>query len=370
MAVGSERPGDARDRRSYNGSGRHADHAGDHGAESRDADRDDEQDNKSESDDKKPAGPAWLHSRWFKISVIVGVIVLLIAALIWWLIARQYEDTDDAFIDTHIVHISPQIAGQVVRIAVNDNQLVHRGQLLVQIDPRDPTTRLNQAKAQLAEAQTQVTQARATEKGAEAQAQNAAADLARYKLLQRIAPSAVAQEQIDQASATARNAIAQRDAALAQIQNALAQINLNKAEIASAQLNLGYTRIVAPVDGHVTQRTVALGDYVTPGQDLMAIVPLTMWVTANFKETQLTHMRVGQHVSIVVDACPAKTIDGHIDSIQRGAGQAFGILPPENATGNYVKVVQRVPVKILLDRVPRNCVLGPGMSVEPTVKVR
>jgi membrane fusion protein (multidrug efflux system) len=115
---------------------------------------------------------------------------------------------------------------------------------------------------------------------------------------------------------------------------------------------------------------VATGNYVSPGQELLAIVPLQIWVTANFKETQLAYMRVGQHVSIEVDACGDRIVKGHVDSIQRGAGQAFGILPPENATGNYVKVVQRVPVKILLDRVPRNCVLGPGMSVEPTVKVR
>ena len=317
-----------------------------------------------------PAGPTWLRSPWFRWGAIAGVVVLLIAGLIYWLIARNYEDTDDAFIDTHIVHIAPQIAGQVIRIAVNDNQLVRKGELLVVIDPRDPTAKLNQATAALAAAETQVAQAQATEKGAEAQAQNASADLARYNYLKRIAPSAVAQEQIDQATATARSAIAQRDAAQAQIANAKAQINLNKAEIAQAQLNLGYTRITAPIDGHVAQKSVALGNYVTPGQELLAIVPLKLWVTANFKETQLTYMRVGQPVSITVDSCPSKEIRGHVDSIQRGAGQAFGILPPENATGNYVKVVQRVPVKILIDNVPKNCVLGPGMSVEPSVRVR
>ena len=306
----------------------------------------------------------------FKIGVAIVVVGLVIGAIIWWLIERQYESTDDAFIDTHIVHIAPQIAGQVIRVAVNDNELVRQGQLLVQIDPSDPIAKLNQALAQLAAAQTQVTQFQATEKGAEAQAQNASADLARYRLLQRIAASAVAQQQIDAANATARNATAQRDAARAQILNALAQIKLNQAQIASARLNLGYTRITAPVDGHVTQKSVALGNYVTPGQDLLAIVPLKLWVTANFKETQLAHMRVGQPVTVTVDACPDRDVRGHVDSIQRGAGQAFGILPPQNATGNFVKVVQRVPVKILLDRLPQKCILGPGMSVEPSVKVR
>src|SRR5262249_22407798 len=140
-------------------------------------------------------------------------------------------------------------------------------------------------------------------------------------------------------------------------------------ELATAQLNLGYVHVVAPADGRITQRTVAIGDYVQPGQQLLDIVPHDVWVTANFKETQLAHMRVGQPVTVTIDSCGVK-LPGHIDSIQTGAGQAFGLLPPENATGNYVKVVQRVPVKILLDHLPDNCVLGPGMSVEPRVKVR
>jgi membrane fusion protein (multidrug efflux system) len=120
----------------------------------------------------------------------------------------------------------------------------------------------------------------------------------------------------------------------------------------------------------VAQKSVAVGDYVQPGTQLLAIVPLRVWITANFKETQLADLRVGQKVSIHVDACPRAKVDGHVDSIQEGAGQAFALLPPENATGNYVKVVQRVPVKILVDHAPKDCVLGPGMSAEPKVKVR
>ncbi len=141
------------------------------------------------------------------------------------------------------------------------------------------------------------------------------------------------------------------------------------AQIATARLNLGYAHIIAPVDGRIAQRSVAPGNYVSPGQDLMALVPRRVWVTANFKETQLALMRPGQHVAVTIDSCGAD-IPGHVDSIQAGAGQAFGILPPENATGNYVKVVQRVPVKIMLDQMPKDCVLGPGMSVEPRVTVR
>jgi membrane fusion protein (multidrug efflux system) len=306
------------------------------------------------------------------VRVALGVLVVLVMAggIIWWLIARQYEDTDDAFIDTHIVHVSPQIVGQVIAVLVNDNQFVRKGQLLVAIDSASANAQLSQVAAQKAQAQTQYEQAVATERGAAAQAVSAQHDLARYRLLQRTSPAAVAQQQVDQAVAAERNATAQRDAASAQISGAQAQIKVDDAQIAAAQLNLGYTHIAAPIDGHIAQRSVALGNYVSPGQELLAIVPLHLWVTANFKETQLAHMRVGQKVAIAVDACGSANVQGHVDSIQRGAGQAFGILPPENATGNYVKVVQRVPVKIVLENVPRDCPLGPGMSVEPSVKVR
>jgi membrane fusion protein (multidrug efflux system) len=340
--------------------------------EGRDA-RDDEAESSEDEDDGDNEGdkqPSLLQNFWVKIGGFVVLVVVLLVALIWWLNARQYEDTDDAFIDTHIVNMAPQIAGLVIAIHVNDNQFVRRGQPLVDIDSADANAKLNQVQAQEAQAQTQYDEALATERGAEAQAMNAEADLDRYRLLQRTSPAAVAQQQIDQAVAGDRNAIAQRDSARAQISGALAQIKNYKAQISTAQISLGYTHIVAPITGTVAQRSVALGDYVTPGQELMAIVPLKIWVTANFKETQLAHMHVGQHVTITVDACGDADIRGHVQSIQRGAGQAFGILPPENATGNYVKVVQRVPVKIILDRGPKNCVLGPGMSVEPSVKVR
>jgi len=307
---------------------------------------------------------------WFKLALLVIVILLGVAALIWWLNARQFEDTDDAFIDTHILHIAPQIAGQVISIHVTDNQLVHKGDVLAELNPQDAQARLDQVQAQGAQAETQYQQALANQTGLAAQAKNAADDLARYNALQKTNPQAVAQQQVDQAVATDRNARAQLVASDAQVQGALAQIKTLQAQIAAAQINLSYTKITAPEDGHVTQKSVALGNYVTAGQDLMTVVPLQLWVTANFKETQLDLMRPGQSVTVAVDACGDADVRGHVDSVQRGAGQAFGILPPQNATGNYVKVVQRVPVKIMLDRVPPDCTLGPGMSVEPTVKVR
>src|SRR5437588_1325623 len=328
-------------------------------------------------------------------AILIGAIILGVS---WWENASHFETTDDAFIDTHIVRVAPQIAGRIVRVDVNDNELVQAGQLLVEIDAGNAQTQLQQVQAQEQQAEAQLQQARDQIRGAQntyeqalanvaavsAQAQNAQTELNRYRELQRINPEAVAQQQIDQAEAQARNTAAQRDAAsrqaqaqsaarntaAAQAQAAEAQVNAVKALVGQARITVGYERIVAPVAGHVAQRNAAAGNFVTAGQQMMAIVPLQMWVTANFKETQLAYMRPGQSVTIHVDACPNSDIRGHVDSIQRGAGQAFGILPPENATGNFVKVVQRVPVKIDLDTVPRDCPLGRGMSVEPTVRVR
>jgi membrane fusion protein (multidrug efflux system) len=335
------------------------------------------------------------------ILLVIGAAIVLLAILggiVWWLHARKYEDTDDAFIDTHIVRVASQIAGQVVAVHVEDNQNVQAGQLLVEIDPADARSRLAQIMAQEAQAETQMGQAQAqirtaeanyqqaisTAAGARAQAENAAREVARYRELLNINARAAAQSQVDQAETQARNTeaqaqaaakqvqavAAQRTAAEAQLKGAQAQIEALKAQVSQAQISLGYTRILASVAGHIAQRTVAVGTYVSPGQQMMAIVPLQIWVTANFKETQLAYMRPGQSVDVQVDACPNAKIQGHVDSIQRGAGQAFALLPPENATGNFVKVVQRVPVKIVLDTVPSDCPLGPGMSVEPTVTVR
>jgi membrane fusion protein, multidrug efflux system len=304
------------------------------------------------------------------IGMVLAAVISSLVALNWWMDSRQFEVTDDAFIDTHIVYLSPQIAGLVTAVRANDNQAVHKGEVMVEIDSADTEARLNQIVAAKAQAESQHQQALDTEKSATAQAENAERVLARYRLLQRSLPAAVSQQQIDEAIATNTSAGAQRDAAQQQVAGAMAQINNYAAQLAAAQISLDHTRVVAPIDGHVAQRNVAAGDYVSLGQQMLAIVPLRMWVTANFKETQVSNIRAGQRVTIDVDACGSATLTGHIESIQRGAGQAFQILPPENASGNYVKVVQRVPVKIALDAVPADCPLGPGMSVVPHVKVR
>lgn len=324
--------------------------------------------------------------------------LILLGGVIFWLHARQFESTDDAFIDAHIVRLAPQVSGRITQVLVDDNQVVEPGQLLVVIDDADSKTRVAQAIAQKAQAQAQLDnatiqiavnqasflQARADVTAAAAQADVAASDLARYRVLQRLNPAAVAQQQFDQALALARQTAAQQaslvkaakaraeqvEASRTQVASGRDQVRAAQAQLNQADLNLGYARIVAPVAGHVAQDSVAVGNYVEPGTLVLAIVPINIWVTANFKETQLARMRVGQKVSVHVDACPRDRIEAHVDSIQRGAGQAFAILPPENATGNFVKVVQRVPVKIVLDHPPKDCLLGPGMSVEPTVTVR
>lgn len=331
---------------------------------------------------------------------VIGVLFVIVAVggILWWLHERHFESTDDAFVDTHIVRLAPQTAGRVVQVMADDNALVQAGAPLIIIDSAGLQTQVAQAQAQAAQAQAGVDSARAQilvdqrayqqamaeVASARATADKASLDLARYRSLQRLNPTAVAQQQIDDATAAvtqtaaqlqsaqraAQTRMAQVAMARTQVSSSLEQVHAAQATLAAAGINLGYTRILAPVTGHVTDRTVAVGNYVEPGTQMLAIVPLTLWVTANFKETQLALMRPGQPVSIRVDACPAERLSGHVDSLQRGAGQAFAILPPQNATGNYVKVVQRVPVKIDFDRLPPDCPLGPGMSVEPTVRVR
>jgi membrane fusion protein (multidrug efflux system) len=332
------------------------------------------------------------------ISMAVVLIALAVGGLLWWLHARNFESTDDAFIDAHIVRLAPQTSGRVTAVYVADNALVQAGQPIISIDSAAVQTKVAQAEAQRAQAQAGVDSARAQivvsqtdyrqslsdVAAAQAVAVKAARDLARYRSLQAINPAAVAPQQIDQAVATAEQTAAQRDAALkttrtreAQVAAARTQVKSNQDQVKAAEaslqeanVNLGYNRLVAPVTGHITQKTVAVGNYVQAGTQLLAIVPLKVWVTANFKETQLALMRPGQPVTIKIAACPGSKVNGRVDSIQRGAGQAFGILPPENATGNYVKVVQRVPVKIDLDSIPPECPVGPGLSVSPTVRVR
>jgi membrane fusion protein (multidrug efflux system) len=313
-----------------------------------------------------------------------------------WLQNRGIESTDDAYIDAHISQVAAQIAGRVIAVPVQDNQVVAAGDELLRIDPRDAQVKLDQALAQQAQAAAQRDQTRATLNVREADLAQAAAnvrvaqadlvqaqqDYGRYRAIN---PRAITRQLLDSSTATLRGAEAKLEAnrqsaagmraqlvaMAAQVKASEAALQSADADVANARLQLSYTHILAPAPGRVTRRTVEVGNYVNPGQALLSIVQPGMWVTANFKETQLGQIRPGQKAKIHVDAFPDANLDGHVESLQAGTGSIFSALPAENATGNYVKIVQRLPVKIVFDgdaaqRLP----LAPGMSVAPRVDVR
>lgn len=252
-----------------------------------------------------------------------------------------YVSTDDAFVEGHVIPISPKVSSHVSKVWVNDNQRVKEGDTLVELDPNDFEVRHRIAKADL--------------EAAKAEATQAARDLERYTHLSL--NNEISKQQLDQAELRARTAEAKVSAAAARLKQ--------------AELDLSYTKILAPISGHVTKKAVEEGAFVQIGQALLAIVPDEKWIIANFKETQLTHMKPGQKVKIKIDTYSGKTFKGHVDSIQKGTGSRFSLFPAENATGNYVKVVQRVPVKIVFDE-PQDekKPLAVGMSAVPDVKVR
>lgn len=334
-----------------------------------------------------------------RILLGVGVLVLIAAIVggtLYWLSVRNYASTDDAQIDAYTTQMAPQVAGRVTELLFRDNQHVNAGQVLVRIDPRDYQAKLDVAKAQQANARAQLEQAnamvtvqQASIDQAQSQVKVAEADLLQaqqdYNRYRAIDPHAVTRQQVDSATATYHSAQAKLDSAQqsvgaaraqlvsaqAQVLGARASVQQADANVAAAELQLSYCTITAPVAGIVGHRNVDVGNYVNPGQAMFALVQDDRWVTANFKETQLDGMRPGQPVDIAIDAIPSVTFHGRVDSFQPGTGAAFSVLPAENATGNYVKIVQRVPVKIVFDddRI-KDHPLSPGMSVVPSVRVR
>ncbi len=381
---------------------------------------------------------------------LIAIVAVVLVGWFWWE-SRQWEDTDDAEIDGHIYPISARVNGHVIKVNFDDGQIVHKGDVLVVIDPTDYNVALERARADFQDAQAQAEAARygvpVSSIGSFSQIRSASADMdsaqagvaaaqkqvdaaqsqvieaqadalklntdvQRYQQL--LGKREISQQQFDAATAaaTAANATVQaRQASLlaaqaqvkmaqsrieqanAEVKNAQATPNTvaatkakadsadaqalrSKSALDQAQLNLSYTTITAPVDGIVGKRSVQVGSNVAIGQDLMAVVPLRdVWVTANFKETQLAHMRPGQAVKISVDTYGGRKWDGHVSNVGGATGAKYSLLPPENATGNYVKVVQRIPVRIDFDGndkpdFNKDGLLRPGMSVEPDVKVR
>lgn len=329
------------------------------------------------------------------VAVVVLLIAVAVAATRWWLNARNYQSTDDAFIDARSVSISSQLPGAIVNVAVTDNQRVDTGAMLVQIDPRDYTAAVRQAQAQVDQSRGNVANFDAqiaAQKGRIEQAEKQVSQMqaaltfaeqenTRFQdLLRRNAgtpqqaqqgASNLRQAQANLGSAEANLAVTKLQVPVleTQRQTAVAQVAQAEAALTLAKTNVERTSILAPEPGRATKISAAVGMTAQVGQVLMIFVPERKWVTANFKETELTLMRPGQPAEIAIDAFPGRIFHGHIDSIQAGTGAAFSLLPPENATGNFVKVVQRVPVKITFDTMP-DVFIGPGMSVVPTVKVR
>jgi membrane fusion protein (multidrug efflux system) len=333
--------------------------------------------------------------------MIIGLIVaavLIVCAWVYYLVfVAPYESTDDAFVEGNVAYISPRVAGPVIHLRVDDNQHVKAGDVLIEIDPADYETAEARAQADLTEAnsaleeaktkivvdQAKADQQQAAVTAAEATAARALADRQRYEAVQS---QAVSRTQVDLIQAESTSSSADVDVARNQAKAAVAQVVSDQAAVATAEarikqaeaalqqatLDLGYTKVTAPRDGMVTRRTVEQGAYVETGQALLALVPDDVWVVANFKETQITHIRPGQPVTIWVDAYPGMKLEGKVDSLQAGSGARFSLLPPENAVGNYVKVVQRVPVKIVFDRpvAQLGVDIAPGMSVEPRVRIK
>ncbi|MDB6066324.1 MAG: Secretion protein HlyD family protein [Pedosphaera sp.] len=358
----------------------------------------DRDDIKNIQDKRGPDEPPVYKRPAFRISVFAVLLILILGAILYWLHARNYTSTDDAYVDGHIVQIAPQVPALVAALHIDDNQLVHQGDLLIELDPTDYRVALEQAQAQLkssqgrlAQAQAQIDSAKAAVVQAVAQVdaaqvllENTNRDLQRYETVDPrarsrqqldnvLAATKSAQAQLEQANAAKVSAEANVNTSAAAIKAAAGDVQAAEANLKRAEINLGYCRIFAPCDGRVTQRTVEAGNYLQTGQTMFFLVSPIVWVTANFKETQLKNMRPGQTVTLKVDAFPNRKFNGHVDSIQAGSGSRFGVLPPENATGNFVKIVQRVPVKILFDYGANTNdagLLSPGLSVVPRVKVR
>ena len=347
--------------------------------------------------DKPPKRPIYKRL-WFWIAILVTLVAIVAVVLYWWFRVRPFATTDDAFVGADIVNVAPQVAGRVQEVPVRANQRVEPGDLLLQIDETPFRAQLAMARAQLAEAQANVTQSEVAIETAQAQAAEASAQydslksqaanaqdtLDRDQGLRNTDPNAISEKSLidvrDQARTADAEAKAGRsaittantniDAARAGLVASKASLQAAQAQVDTAQINIDYTTITAPIGGQIVQKNVNIGSYATAGSPAMALVPDYLYVTANYKETQLGPIRIGQPVDIQVDAYPDVDFHGKVLSIQRGAGQAFQLLPPQNATGNYVKVVQRVPVRISIDGPDlRNYPLGPGMSVVPSIRV-
>lgn len=312
-------------------------------------------------------------------------------------VGRYLETTDDAYVKADSTIIAPKVSGYIAEVLVSDNESVKARQVLARIDDRDFRTALRQAKAELAAAeaaihnfdsqielqQPLIQQQAAEVEAVEANQKFAQEERSRYDDLMKSGSGTIQRAQQTDATLRAQNAqLVQSRARLiaankkievltSQRAQAVAQADRARALEQQAELNLSYTQVLAPVDGTVGARSLRIGQFVQAGTQLMAVVPLeAVYVVANFKETQLTHVRAGQPVEIKIDSFHSTVLKGHVDSLAPASGLEFALLPPDNATGNFTKIVQRVPVKIVLDDRKLNGMLRPGMSAEPTIDTK
>ena len=358
----------------------------------------DRDDAKSRTDD----GDGKEKPRSKKPLIILAVVVLLgaVVAFFVWFAHRNQVSTDDAYTDGNVIAMAPKVSGYITDLYVNDNTHVRKGDLLLRIEPQDFRTAQANAQAQLELAKAQLKSSENAVKiarvqypaqliAAQAQEQAAAAGLtqaeASYLRQHQVDRRATTQENIDTSTSQKSSSNANLKSAAAQVAIArlvpqqiqqsvdavgerTAQVQQAQAQLDQANLNFGYTEVRAPAEGFITMRSAQLGSYVTAGQTLFLIVTREVWVTANFKESQIGRMRPGDIVDLEVDAYSGLKLDGHVQSIQFGSGSRFSAFPAENATGNFVKIVQRIPVKIVIDRgLDPNRPLPLGLSVTPVV---
>ena len=332
-----------------------------------------------------------------RVAAVAAVAALGLILGLYWLHRSGHESTDDAYVAGVIVPVSAEIRGKVLNVYIRDNQLVERGQPLLEIDPADyrnalnqksmATARIKSEEAQLASGveqnQKRLIEAQANLDAAKAEEQLSARDKQRYAKL--LSTDVISQSQYDTVKArwqvataktqAAEAALAEARAALGNTQGKLATqaFSIKEAEPASSQagLDLNRTLVRAPISGRIAMKNVNPGKYVQPGQSLLSLVDCKTWVVGNFKETQIQKMKIGQRVTIKADAYGGVTFKGRVESFQPGTGSVFSLIPPENATGNFVKVVQRIPVKIVIESAfDERHPLWPGMSVVPTVDLR
>ena len=326
----------------------------------------DEDDFTEDFEEEEDTRPEYMKKRVLVPSITA--VIFLICGIFYSIHTVYYKSTDDAFIEGHVITIAPRVSGPVLKLNVEDNQDVKKGDFLLEVDPNDYKAKLKETKAKLEEAKASLVSSENQLVKAMSDLDFAQADYDRYAKM--YAKGIASKQNYDASLNKLTSAQSDNKSAKAKYDEITATIKKLEAEVEQEELNLSYTKIYAPSDGKITNRTVEQGNYVQVAQPLFAIVPEKMWIVANFKETQLANMKKGQPVKIKIDTYGGKKFKGEVDSIQRSTGARASLFPPENAVGSYVKIVQRVPVKIIFTEDISQYNIVPGMSVVPEVKVK